>query len=131
MNTYYFEGLLAIDAENEEIAWEKFRKLKKGFMKCITITKQDDLMSDFWHIIKNWMKIRKIILERDEYRCNLCGKRKINNKNLRFEIHHIERLENYYDENERKEKDIPENLLTFCSKCHKKLHKKINNKTGG
>lgn len=52
--------------------------------------------------IKNWKKIRNVILERDGYECQKCGRNKI-----KLNVHHINlnRLDNRN-----------KNLITLCDK---------------
>ena len=65
-----------------------------------------------------WAEKRKRILERDGFKCRLCGSA----KNLR--VHHIT-YENVPFEND-------DDLLTVCDKCHKDLHSTdIARKTNG
>jgi HNH endonuclease len=57
-----------------------------------------------------WLKIRKIIFERDDYMCQICGK-----TNGRLDVHHIiPRIDGG--------QDSMDNLITVCNGiCHKKL----------
>lgn len=55
-----------------------------------------------------WKQIRRKILERDGYKCRICG----TNYNLR--IHHLT-YKRLYNENE-------EDLITVCESCHKAYH---------
>lgn len=55
-----------------------------------------------------WNKIRKIVLERDDYACSCCGHRAAKYMN----IHHIEESGD----------NSPENLTTICVACHAVLH---------
>ena len=60
---------------------------------------------------------RKQVYERDNYTCQHCGK-----KGGRLNAHHIKPFSKW--ENLRTEVD---NGITLCEKCHKKLHKEVNN----
>lgn len=53
----------------------------------------------------NWRNVRDEILERDQYCCTQCG----SNDNL--DVHHL-------IPRRKGGKDVPENLLTLCEKCH-------------
>ena len=54
--------------------------------------------------------VRQYVLKRDNYTCRICGC-----KDAKFHVHHIET---------RKAGGIaPDNLITLCENCHKKLHK--------
>jgi hypothetical protein len=55
-----------------------------------------------------WDRIRKIVLERDNFTCSYCGHRAIKYMN----IHHL---------NETGESN-PDNLATICVACHAVLH---------
>ena len=55
---------------------------------------------------------RKAVFERDNYTCQICGKR-----GGRLNAHHIERYRNCID----RRTDVS-NGITLCDKCHKKIH---------
>ena len=57
-----------------------------------------------------WKEIREIILVRDGYKCTKCG----STKNL--QVHH-KTYNNIYNEKEHQS-----DLVTLCSRCHKKEH---------
>jgi hypothetical protein len=59
-----------------------------------------------------WDRIRKIVLERDNYTCTSCGHRALKWMN----VHHLE------ESGENK----PENLGTMCVACHAVLHIGMN-----
>ncbi len=64
-----------------------------------------------------WIKLSKLIKERDGYRCWRCG----NDKN-RLITHHLIRRR-------AGGRDDPENLITLCASCHTKIHafhKRVN-----
>lgn len=94
-----------IDWICEEVAPEEngFFVKKCKYYKRIFIDFNEYLNSSMW------AEKKKGILERDGYKCVLCGSA----KNLH--VHHI----TY--ENLPFEKD--EDLITVCNKCHEKLHK--------
>jgi len=56
-----------------------------------------------------YSKLHQAILERDGWRCQLCGSRGV------LEVHHITARSKMGD-------DTEENLITLCSGCHRKLH---------
>lgn len=66
--------------------------------------------------LEYWSKVRKIILERDNYTCQICGKK----GESKLHIHHIlKRLaggQNFYD-----------NLITVCPSCHAKADRGLYN----
>lgn len=60
------------------------------------------------HIIPKWNKIRKSIIERDNYSCRIC------NKDYELHVHHIDynRMNN-----------STSNLVTLCEPCHRAVHR--------
>lgn len=70
---------------------------------------------------ENWNRLRFVIFKRDNYTCQMCGK-KVSPKfkgNKKANCHHIVPLgcggNNCFD-----------NLITLCAGCHKKIHKRKN-----
>lgn len=57
--------------------------------------------------LKEWKKLREIILARDEHRCRLCGAEEY------LHIHHRDNDPT---------NDSPENLVTLCERCHSRVH---------
>jgi len=66
---------------------------------------------------RKWDKIRKIVMERDNYKCRACGKW-YDGKN-KMHVHHIIELENF---DSLDEANNIHNLALVCWKCHKKIH---------
>ena len=64
---------------------------------------------------ENQTELREIILERDDYTCQKCGKTNIN-----LFCHHIDPVIN----NPIESFDI-DNCITLCDNCHKEAHKII------
>ena len=60
---------------------------------------------------KKWNKIRKIVLERDNYMCKICGK---TSKDIRVDVHHITPWRICKEHK-------PENCVTLCVSCHGKI----------
>jgi len=52
--------------------------------------------------------LRQQVLERDGWRCQLCG-------SMAVEVHHIERRS-------QAGADAEENLITLCSACQRRIH---------
>ena len=55
--------------------------------------------------------VRQYVLWRDGYRCQCCG---MHGKGIKLHIHH--------KESRKTGGDAPENLVTLCEVCHRKLH---------
>ena len=64
---------------------------------------------------EEWQASRKLILERDDYQCTMCG----SNKTL--QIHHIT-YENLYHENMN-------DLIVLCADCHTETHRNTTSET--
>ena len=60
-----------------------------------------------------WQKKRLEIFQRDKWRCKKCG-----DTETTLHLHHKKYTRKYPWNEPRK------NLITLCSKCHKKVHKK-------
>lgn len=60
----------------------------------------------------NWHVIRKTILARDGYKCQLCGI-----KNVQLHIHHIKPLRSF---STLEQANHPDNLITLCPRCHRR-----------
>lgn len=59
----------------------------------------------------NWtQELKRLIIDRDEHICQLCGVFKVD---FSFDVHHIN-----YD----KKNCNPDNLITLCKKCHMKTN---------
>ena len=63
-------------------------------------------------------RIRELVRIRDNYTCQLCGK-KWKEKKRRFDVHH---LDNDKEKSRQCDKlDETDNMLTLCHKCHMNL----------
>lgn len=60
-----------------------------------------------------WKEIRKRILKRDKYTCQLCGQ--IYTNSFFLVVHHIHPFHNF---KEVEKANAPENLITLCRFCH-------------
>lgn len=70
---------------------------------------------------KEWVKVVKIVWERDNATCQNCGKHHNTTKNRgSFHIHHIISFQN------RETRTDPTNLVLLCKKCHLWVHSKKN-----
>lgn len=61
--------------------------------------------------------VRQYVLHRDGYRCQCCGKSADKSKGIKLHVHHLE--------SRKVGGNAPDNLITLCEDCHKKLHKGI------
>ena len=109
---YSFSGNYSNSSPEEKIRKKK-ESLKKSNQKYMEM--QEDAYLEYKENLK-WTLIREDILERDGYKCQLCGKKGTS----KLHIHHILKRrnggENYYDQ-----------LLTVCPKCHSSADRKRYN----
>ena len=72
-----------------------------------------------------WPKIRKQMLVRDEHRCRLCGAEATANRPL--DVHHLTPLRTFLAQYPRavalRQAHAPQNLLTLCPTCHRKVER--------
>ena len=59
--------------------------------------------------------VRQYVLWRDGYICQCCGAHATQKKEVRLHVHHLE--------SRKVGGDAPDNQVTLCESCHKKLHK--------
>jgi 5-methylcytosine-specific restriction endonuclease McrA/predicted transcriptional regulator len=60
----------------------------------------------------NWEKIRRKVLERDKFTCQICGKRKV-----KLDVHHITRTGDLEKDNRLS------NLITLCDSCQGRVER--------
>jgi len=82
---------------------DRFLKLKQEFYNSLPYNEY--LYTDHWRMV------RQLVLQRDDRECLFCGKR------TTLQIHH-----NTYDHRGVEEFHL-DDLITVCSRCHKKIHK--------
>lgn len=82
------------------------------------VNEYDALLHD-----ERWYNKRRIILERDNHKCQWCG------KTTNLQVHH--KYYNKYPNNTHVEPwNYPDDaLITLCDDCHKKCHDKYGVKT--
>jgi 5-methylcytosine-specific restriction endonuclease McrA len=97
------------------------RKCHSSRRKYCSYECANQVFSEFWYQMSQgddrhfytrtfWKKLRSLILERDEHKCQKCGnKEKLN-------VHHIQEKRNNGTE------DF-DNLIVLCSSCHRKTHR--------
>lgn len=61
--------------------------------------------------------VRQYILWRDGYKCRSCGIHPQERKKIKLHVHHLE--------SRKVGGNAPNNLVTLCEQCHKKVHKGI------
>lgn len=73
-----------------------------------------------FHKTTRWIKKRSRVLRRDEYLCQEC--KRYGKTTAATTVHHINPIE------ERPDLALfDKNLISLCSKCHDKMHDRINN----
>jgi len=66
---------------------------------------------------KNWQRVRRIVRNRDCFRCRKCGKHEDEYDN-ELDVHHIVPFREF---DEPEEANTPNNLVTVCRSCHGKI----------
>jgi hypothetical protein len=69
---------------------------------------------------KIFYKNRKIVFNRDEFKCQCCGCSEDDKKTNKLLVHHIDT---------NKKNNSLSNLILLCGQCHVSLHKKYDKKT--
>ncbi|MCD4820123.1 MAG: DEAD/DEAH box helicase [Candidatus Cloacimonetes bacterium] len=109
----------------EDLELPKKEMITKGFWFTINEKIIDELIEKNYLFEKNqnygnnWKKTAKQAKERDQYCCQICGKRE--NEKM-FHVHHINPLKNYTDLHKANKL---ENLITLCPSCHKHAEKNL------
>ena len=67
---------------------------------------------------QNWGHQKRQVLKRDNYKCQICGK-KIDRKKWDFGVHHIKPYREFNGDYEAANQ--LSNLITLCRKCHAKV----------
>ncbi len=62
----------------------------------------------------HWKQVRLMVLERDGHSCRVCQK-----TDKRLEVHHLQGTE----EGARRNSENPDDLMTLCAACHRKMHR--------
>ncbi len=73
---------------------------------------------------REWPKIRQRILERDQYRCQICGS---NSNTALLHVHHKIPFRNFLNNEEANRAD---NLITLCPNCHKLAEQNVRIRSG-
>ena len=104
-----------VESHVGQIAWNKGKRFpqvtgnKNGNWKGGVTPEIHKRLNDF-----KWLRIINEIRERDNFTCQLCGK-----KNHILDIHHIIPYRITQNNN-------PKNLISLCKSCHAKIDNKIN-----
>jgi len=125
--------------EKKEVHYDNVRKLQNDIYKFMDDWDKDKGLRSFINDLIKWVKshadkMRDIILERDEFKCQLCSKK----KNL--QMHHIIYIDEYSEflskilekdkliSSEKIAKYYSEyiindyhNLITLCENCHRQI----------
>ena len=72
----------------------------------------------------NWFKIRKTILERDHFQCQLCS---VSGTEQTLHVHHIIPFRNFTNPVDANQ---PENLTTLCHTCHDRVEAAVKMRSG-
>jgi DEAD/DEAH box helicase domain-containing protein len=73
---------------------------------------------------REWPRIRQRILERDQYRCQICGS---HNNSALLHVHHKIPFRNFQNIEEANRTD---NLITLCPNCHKLAEQNVRIRSG-
>ncbi|HAF61257.1 MAG TPA: ATP-dependent helicase [Anaerolineaceae bacterium] len=85
-----------------------------------TLQRKSLWMSDLNDYGDQWEHIRTSILQRDGYRCSLCGLQPDNSGALH--VHHKVPFRTFTD---KKAANHPSNLITLCEKCHHRVEQTV------
>ncbi|MDK9867046.1 MULTISPECIES: HNH endonuclease [Staphylococcus] len=85
------------------------------YNKGLIDSDEDTAKSKRLYKSKDWMKLRHMALERDNYLCQIClRKNRFTKANL---VHHMIYVKSDFE----KALDL-DNLMCVCSKCHNQIH---------
>lgn len=123
--TMNYQGLQNLYSKPKKKKHSKTKKNKKGIdtkakvKKAVKKAKKPITAKEQYHQQLEhplWYKKRKIILERDNHKCVLCG----STENL--QVHHTKYFKNRYAW-----EYANSTLVTLCRECHQKVHSDKNN----
>ena len=123
--TMNYQGLQNLYSKPKKKKHSKAKKNKKGIdtkakvKKAVREAKKPLTPKEQYHQQLEhplWYKKRKIILERDNHKCVLCG----STENL--QVHHMKYFKNRYAW-----EYANSTLVTLCRECHQKVHSDKNN----
>lgn len=111
-----FNGWPFISKKAKERKLER-KTINKNYIKNgIPVNKRNYIPYGKFLKTSYWLKVRKIILQRDNHKCVKCG------GVFSLQVHHL----NY--DHHLNEMEHLDDLVTLCKKCHKKEHKGEKNK---
>ena len=100
--------ITAIRVETAEFDLQRLKAMLEG--KPLPVGKDYQLGEQY-----DEYNVRQYVLHRDGYTCQCCGKTASKSKGIKFHVHHMT--------SRRVGGNAPDNLITLCEDCHKKLHK--------
>lgn len=104
-----------IDAAVHGLAGKGMIKLyEKDGIPLLQITSWETMYPELGRKSRKYKEWRKSVFERDNYTCQICGKRGGN-----LNAHHIKRYRNNIED-----RTNTDNGITLCEKCHRELHKR-------
>jgi len=115
---------------NEEIEMPVSELHTVGFWLCLTKELENQLReSGFWsasrnYYGKNWEEIRNAIRARDQYTCQVCGKKETGT------THHVHHKIPFKSFKDPEAANRPDNLITLCFACHQRAEMRIKIKSG-
>ena len=97
-------------------------KLSEGSLEALR--KEAQWTNDPNQYGRDWPKIRQKILERDQYRCQICG---ASGTGAFLHVHHKLPFRNFHN---TEEANRPENLITLCPNCHRIAEQNVKIRSG-
>lgn len=105
---FYVKHMKKTNPDYKDLQFDKDRMKWVKQIKEVVPRKRKDL-TEKGKMLREFVKIRGIVLDRDDYTCVHCG------NTDRIQVHHIQALSAGGD-------NMADNLITLCYKCHMKEH---------
>ena len=95
-------------------------KVKYCSNKCKGLAMRDPTKNerDQFYLTNEWIKLRKKVYKRDNYRCQICGNGKESGKRV---AHHLDEI----SKSEKQDWINVDRIITLCIRCHNKIHDKF------
>lgn len=103
-----------------EASWIRFSEVMVNQLRKTAMWNNDPI--DYG---KNWAKTRELILERDQFTCQLC--KTVEDNKTNFHIHHKTPIRIFSSITEANQ---PNNLVTLCVKCHQRVEVNVKIRSG-